>query len=70
MFYDQLKTICETKGIKITPLINSLSMSKGNIEKWRNGGIPNGETLLKLANELDCSVDYLLGRTNNPKINK
>lgn len=27
-------------------------------------------SLAKIADYLDCSVDYLLGRTDNPEINK
>ncbi|WP_242631599.1 hypothetical protein [Sedimentibacter sp. zth1] len=34
-----------------------------------NGSIPNGETLKGIADYLDCSVDYLLGRTDNPEVN-
>jgi len=63
MFYEQLNKICIERNIKITPLILKLGMSKGNIEKWRNGKIPNGETLIKLADELDVSIDYLVGRS-------
>lgn len=66
MFFEQLNKICEIRGVKITPLILSLGMSTGNINKWRNGVFPNGETLLKLANKLDCSVEFLLGHTDDP----
>lgn len=31
---------------------------------------PSLESLVKIADYLDCSVDYLLGRTDNPKVNK
>ena len=31
---------------------------------------PNASTLLALADYFDVSVDYLLGRTDNPKINR
>ena len=31
---------------------------------------PNSETLIALANYYNVSVDYLLGRTDNPKITK
>lgn len=27
-------------------------------------------SLARIADELDCSVDYLLGRTDNPEINR
>ncbi len=28
------------------------------------------DSLARIADELDCSVDYLLGRTENPAINR
>ena len=70
MFFSILQSRCSEKGIKITPLLAELGLSKGNISKWKSGTLPNGEILIKLANRLDCSVDYLLGRTDNPEINK
>lgn len=66
MFYDRLEAMCKIRNIKITPFIVELGLSKGNIGKWRSGVIPNGEVLTKIANALDCSVDYLLGRTDTP----
>ena len=36
-------------------------MSSGIISKWKAGGIPNGETLMKLSKYFDVSIDYLLG---------
>lgn len=67
MFYDRLQTRCEEMGIKITPLVNELGISSGSISRWKAGTLPNGETLLKLASRLDCSVDYLLGRDEQQK---
>ncbi len=32
--------------------------------------LPNIETLDKLADYFDVSLDYLVGRSDNPKINK
>ncbi len=31
---------------------------------------PSAEIFEKIADYLDCSVDYLLGRTDNPEVNK
>ena len=31
---------------------------------------PSAKILEKIAHYLDCSVDYLLGRTENPAINR
>ncbi len=42
-------------------------ISTGNISDWKSGRcLPSAEELAKIADCLDCSVDYLLGRTNNP----
>lgn len=32
--------------------------------------IPTATTLISLANYFDVSIDYLVGRTDNPKVNK
>ncbi len=67
MFWDRFYSQCLKKEIKPNPLAKELGISSGVITKWKNGGIPNGETLNKIADYLDCSVDYLLGRTDNPQ---
>lgn len=61
VFFDKLQLLCAEKGIRITPLLQELGLSSGAISRWKAGTLPNGETLLKLASRLDCSVDYLLG---------
>lgn len=70
MFFDNLTKICEEQNIKLTPLLIKLNLSTGNINKWRNGTLPNGEILIKLASSLNCSIDYLLDYTNNVQENQ
>lgn len=69
MFFNQLEKRCKQCQIKLTPLVLSIGISKGNISKWSNGTIPTGDILIKLADALDCSVDYLLGRTDVIEVN-
>jgi len=66
MFFDNLQYLCKEHNIKLTPLLIELNLSTGNINKWKKGTLPNGEILIKLSDRLDCSVDYLLGRTDVP----
>jgi len=41
------------------------------ISKFENGErVPPTETLIILADFYDVSIDYILGKTENPKINK
>ena len=66
MFWNRFYSLCIQKGIKPNPLGSKIGISSGVITKWKNGTIPNGDTLIKIADYLDCSVDYLLGRTDTP----
>lgn len=70
MFWERFYSLCLNKQIKPNPLAKKLGISSGIITKWKDGGIPNGETLIKIADYFNCSVDYLLGRTNIPEINR
>ncbi|MCM1508260.1 MAG: helix-turn-helix domain-containing protein [Ruminococcus flavefaciens] len=64
MFWDNFYYACLQKGTKPNPLAKELQIASGSMTSWKNGKLPNGETLLKIANYLDVSVDYLLGRTD------
>lgn len=64
MFYDIILELCSEKNVKITNVIKNLNMSSGNMARWKNGILPNSETLISLADYFNVSTDYLLGRTN------
>ena len=66
-FLDRLlKLINETKITK-NKLLTDLSLSKNSFVDWSNRGtVPNGDVLSKIADYLNISVDYLLGRTDYP----
>ena len=70
MFFERLYLLCENKGIKPNTVAKAIGVSTAIATKWKNGTTPNGETLTKIADYLDCSVDYLLGRTDNPESHK
>lgn len=59
------------KGINAKKLSEATGISTGNISDWKSGrSMPSAIKLDILADYLGCSVDYLLGRTDNPEINK
>lgn len=54
------------RKIKQKQLSDSIGVSEGNISDWKSGrSSPSIEVLPKIANFFDCSVDYLIGRTDN-----
>lgn len=62
-FWDRFYGLCLQNNIKPNPLAAEIGVSSATVTKWKKGTTPNGDTLCKLADRLDCTVDYLLGRT-------
>ncbi|MDE6880195.1 MAG: hypothetical protein K2P20_02430 [Oscillospiraceae bacterium] len=67
MFLERLLSLCSANGTDISNVLRSLGLSTSKGTAWRNGSIPNGEILLKLANYFHVSTDYLLGNTDDPR---
>lgn len=65
-----LMKILEERGMA-NKISKATGISSGNISDWKKGkSAPNREALTKIANYLNCSVDYLLGNTDNPNGNE
>lgn len=66
-----IKLLTKSKNISVGRLLSDCELSKNTLSSMQAGGyLPRLETIAKIADYLDCSVDYLLGRTDNPEINK
>ncbi|UOQ91478.1 helix-turn-helix domain-containing protein [Halobacillus shinanisalinarum] len=64
MLSQRLKYSRKTKGLTQSKLANEIKTTKGTISNYENGySTPSNEMLISLANALDVSVDYLLGRS-------
>ncbi len=61
MFWERFYGLCRRCGKKPNPVGKEIGLSSGIISKWKAGGIPNGETLMKLSKYFHVSTDYLLG---------
>ena len=66
MFTERLKDLREEKNLTQKKLADMLSLSKNSICEYEKGrSEPSILTLIKLADILDCSIDYLVGRTDD-----
>ena len=70
MFLERVEQLCKEIGSKPNPVVKELGLSNSITTKWKNGAIPNGEILLKIADYFNVSIDYLMGRTDNPDSHK
>ena len=67
----RLKEIRKSKGISQLKLAIDLSTSQNTISRYETGEREPGiNELIKIADYFNVSVDYLLERTNNPKMQK
>jgi len=66
---NRIKSICKQKKISISELLSDCELTKSFIyDLERRKTSPSCDKIYKIANRLECSVDYLLGITDNPNI--
>ncbi len=66
MFTDRLREIMQTNNITAYRIAKVTGISQGLMAEYHRGDkIPTVNNLIKIADYLGCSVDYLLGRTDN-----
>ena len=63
----RLKELRKKKGISQLRLATELNTTQNTISRYETGEREPGiAELIKIADYFNVSVDYLLGRTNNP----
>ena len=67
---ERIKIQAKQKGISVKKLLEGCDLGVNTVTKMANGTDVVSQNLLKIANYLGCSVDYLLGRTDNPELSK
>ena len=64
MLSENIKKLRKAKGISQEELAIRLNVVRQTLSKWENGlSVPDAGMLIALAEELDASVDTLLGET-------
>lgn len=63
----RLKNLCKSKGTSIAAIEARLGLGNGTAGKWwKNGRAPNYANLSAVAAELETTVAYLTGETDDP----
>ena len=67
----RLKKLRKKKGISQLRLATDLNTTQNTISRYETGEREPGiDELIKIADYFNVSVDYLIGRTENPKMNR
>lgn len=68
---ERIKTQAKSKGLKTTEMLEKCGINKNMLSTMNTrGSWIQADNLGKIADYLDCSVDYLLCRTENPDAHK
>lgn len=66
-----IKALASSKGIAVSKLLQDCDLNKNAIFTMQSSGyFPRVESLTRIADHLNVSVDYLLGRTDDPVLHK
>lgn len=69
MVIDRIMKVLEEKGYTAKQLSQGTGISTGNISDWKSGRAqPSYGAIVKIAQYLDVSINYLHGTTNDPSI--
>ena len=72
LFKDIFAAILQERGLTAYRVAKDTGIPQTIVYEWIYGKRESAqlEHLKKIADYLDCSVDYLLGRTDKPEVNR
>ena len=66
---NRIKELCKLKGYSVSKMLEVCNIRKSLIyDLEKRNASPSIEVIGQIADYLNCSVDYLLGRTDNPMV--
>ncbi|MDE6103737.1 MAG: helix-turn-helix domain-containing protein [Oscillospiraceae bacterium] len=67
---ERIKKLCKNKKINMEHMLKECNLGVNAIRQINDNKGMASYSLAKIADYLDCSVDYLLGRTDDPDLHK
>ena len=65
-----IKMVAAKKKISLKDLLSDCQLGRNTMSNMARGRSLASDSLAKIADYLDVSVDYLLGRTDKPEVNR
>lgn len=67
---DRIKSQAKLKKVALKNMLEDLELGINLVSHLAKGQNITAINLARIADYLDCSVDYLLGRTEKPEVNR
>ena len=65
-----IKNRAKTRKISLAKMLEDCNLGSNTMSALYHGKAMAFDSLARIADYLDCSVDYLLGRTDIPEVNR
>lgn len=66
MYYENLTKVLKERNLTLNKLAKETGIAQSPTSRWKNGTMPNAETLIKICKYLHVSADYLLDLDETP----
>ena len=66
---ERIKLIAKSKGLTVSTVLKEVNLVRNTMANFKTS-MPKADNLAKIADYLDCSIDYLMGRTDDPDLHK
>ena len=66
---ERIKLIAKSKGLTVSTVLKEVNLGRNTMANFKTS-MPKADNLAKIADYLDCSIDYLMGRTDAPDLHK
>ncbi len=65
---ERIKALAKSRNLSVKVILEQAGLGFNTMSNMKNS-MPKADNLAKIADCLNCSVDYLLGRTDVPDVN-
>ena len=66
---ERIKLIAKSKGLTVSTVLKEVNLGRNTMANFKTS-MPKADNLAKIADYLDCSIDYLMGRTDDQDLHK
>jgi transcriptional regulator with XRE-family HTH domain len=71
LFTERFSVLRETKNFSLNKIAQIIKIAPPSVQRFATGKTqPKLDNLIELADIFNVSLDYLVGRTDNPEVNK
>ena len=64
-FTENFIDLCETTNLNQSDLSKAIGINQSQISRYFTGTLPNTKTVVKICDYFNCSVDYIVGLSEN-----